>query len=181
MKETSGIKVAPSCEEEGSNLLRFTNPFIGDNYAGDELITIVFKNRILPGSNLMIKGIEIRTFASIEDVDYLIDDIELPDLNFFAPLQQLFLSSAISTGSEEVYSETFFSFSHTLANFVPKDAIMYITIPPQIEVKDPAEVVNSCTADKNLLVTLNCELALQADGYYLLTVTNVFPEDGLAR
>ena len=68
-----------------------------------------------------------------------------------------------------------------MANFVPTDAVMYITIPPQIEVKDPVEVVNSCTADKNLLVTLDCELTLQADGYYLLTVRNAFPEDGLAR
>ena len=77
----------------------------------------------------MIKGIEIKTIVVVESVDYVVDIFSDFDLNFFAPVQQLFLASEVLTESEEVYTETKFTFRHTLANSVATNAIMTILIP----------------------------------------------------
>jgi len=84
----------------------------------------------------MIKGIRIQTVMTLEDIDYVIDEIIDPEYKFFAPEQNLFLKSAVFTDSEEVYTDTVFHFKHTLANNVPADAIIMIWIPPQIEIGD---------------------------------------------
>ena len=139
-----GLKAAPTCVEVGANQLRLENPFNANNYPGDELITLYFLNRVLPGANLMIHGIKIQTYAMIEGEEFLIDEFDQPDLEFFAPLQQLFIKSIVETGSDEVYTETEFTLSLVLANSVPSTAIMHIMIPPQIEVKDTATVEDSC-------------------------------------
>ena len=87
----------------------------------------------------------------------------------------------MSTGSDEVYTETTFTLKHTLANFVPRDAIVRVTIPPQVEVRDIEEVANSCKAIKNLKDSLKCELIRAPDDSHILTVREAFHDIGLAR
>ena len=85
---TVGLKVAPTCQEVSKNLLKFLNPFKNDKYDGGKELSIVFRNRILPGANLMIKGIMIETHMTLEnDVDYLVDTFDDLEKEFFAPLQ----------------------------------------------------------------------------------------------
>ena len=48
-------------------------------------MTIVFSNRVLPGANLMIKGLELRTYMSVDGIDYIIDSLLDENLEFFAP------------------------------------------------------------------------------------------------
>ena len=79
-----------TCSQTGNfNELRFDNPFpdTDDKYPGDEPLSIVFHDRVLPGANLMIKGIEIRTYMSIDGVDYIIDSLLDDTKEFFAPVQ----------------------------------------------------------------------------------------------
>lgn len=133
---TVGLKSALSCEAIPtlgfSNVFRFDNPFDGldGGYAGDEPLSIVFNNIELPGANLWVKGIKIETYATIENVDYLVDSLVDFELRFFAPVQLFFLSSNVLAGSDEVYTATYFTLEHQLANKVPFGAIMYVTIPP---------------------------------------------------
>lgn len=68
------------------------------------------------------------------------------EYEFFAPEQQLFLNSEIATNIEEVYTDTPFAFTHTLANNIPADAVIKVMIPAQIEVGDAAAVVDSCSS-----------------------------------
>lgn len=91
----------------------------------------------------------------------------------------MFLASEVRSGSDEVYSMTQFTLVHQLANFVPSDAIINISIPPQVEVSDFALVVESCKGQKNLLNSLKCELTALEDGWHLLRVTDAFPVKGL--
>ena len=56
---TVGLKTAPNCEKIGLNILKFENPFTDDVYDGNRPLSLVFRDRILPGSNMMIKGISI--------------------------------------------------------------------------------------------------------------------------
>lgn len=165
----------------GGNVLRFDNPWIDDYYPGGQPIAIMFRNRVLPGANLMIRGIKIETYMIIESQDFLIDTFEDFNLDFFAPLSQLFLNSEVITGNEEVYTMTDFVFIHKLANNVPFDAIMHLNIPKQIEVSDVAVVEKSCTAYKNLMPSLKCKLIAQSDGTHQLTITDAFPILGLDR
>lgn len=81
-----GLKTAPECEEVKFNEFRLTRPFNDDAYAGKIAISIVFKNRILPGANLMIKGIIIQSVKTVAEIDYVIDEIIDLDLEFFAPI-----------------------------------------------------------------------------------------------
>lgn len=127
---TVGLKTAPNCEMVDFNRLNFSNPFNNDEYRGNEPLALVFRNRELPGSNQMIRGIEIKTYEMIDGINYLIDSLKDPLFDFFAPVQQLFLASEVLSGSDEVYSMTNFTLVHTLANFVPSDAIINISIPP---------------------------------------------------
>jgi predicted DNA-binding helix-hairpin-helix protein len=113
----------------------------------------------------MIKGIKIQTFVTVKTVVFLIDEFISTTLEFFAPQQQLFLSSAISSASDEVYSPMGFTITHTLANNVPFGGIIKISIPPQIEVSDAADVIASCRASENLMATLSCELVIEEDGW----------------
>ena len=82
---TSLLKTAPTCEELEPNLIRFSNPFADDFYAGDESLSIVFENRVLPGSNEMIQGITIETYMTLDFEDYLVDKFEDRSYRFFAP------------------------------------------------------------------------------------------------
>jgi len=178
---TIGLKTAPACDQVGPNLFRFNRPFNGDDYAGNLPLSLAFRNRVLPGANLMIKGISIQMLATIDKTDYLVDEFVNPNLEFFAPEQQLFLISQVSTGSEEVYTETTFTFNHTLANFVPRNAVIEVTIPPQIEVRNAEAVTSSCVAIKNLKDTLICTLQRHADNSHVLTVREAFHDLGLSR
>ena len=124
------VGIRGTCQPMGGNVLRFDSPWIEDDgYPGGSPIVIEFRNRILPPAELMIKGIKIETYQTLEGVDYLIDTFEDFALEFFAPGAQLFLSSQIITGSDEVYTMTDFIVVHKLANSVPSDAIMHLTIP----------------------------------------------------
>ena len=67
---------------------------------------------------------------TIDDINYLVDEYVNALHDFFSPEQQLFLSSEVTAGSEEVFTATYFSVKHTLANFVPSSAILQIRIPP---------------------------------------------------
>ena len=162
-------------------MLRFDNPFDDEIYDGNVPLSFTFRNRILPEANLMIRGISIQTFVTIEKVDFLIDEFVSTTLDFFAPKQQLFLASTVSSGSDEVYTATDFTVTQTLANKVPFGGIILVYIPPQIEVGDAADVVTSCKASENLMATLSCELVTEADGWHLLTVRDAFPLAGLAK
>ena len=54
-----GLKTAPDCEEVAFNEFRLPNPFYRDSFDGEIPISITFANRVLPGANMMIKGITI--------------------------------------------------------------------------------------------------------------------------
>ena len=174
-----------TCSQTGNfNELRFDNPFpdTDDKYPGDEPLSIVFHDRVLPGANLMIKGIEIRTYMSIDGVDYIIDSLLDDTKEFFAPVQQLFLKSNVYAASDEVYTETRFTLTHVLNNNVPSDAILQIRVPPELEVKDIATVEGSCAPERNLQEALTCTLVKNdSDDSHQLTVLNAFPEAGLSR
>ena len=108
----------------------------------------------------------------------MVDDTK----EFFAPEQQLFLKSNVLAASEEVYTETRFTLIHILNNNVPADAILHITIPPSIEVKDIATVEGSCAPERNLQVNLSCTMVKNTnDNSHQLTVNNAFPDTGLSR
>jgi len=112
--------------------------------------------------------------------DFLVDEFVDLELNFFAPEEQLFLNSNILTGSDEVYTETPFSIEEKLANSVPRDAIMYITIPSQIEIRSISDVENSCAGAVNLQSGLTCKLeVLPNDEGLKMTVTDAFMPNGL--
>ena len=85
LKSNIGLKTAPSCEEVENNLLVFASPFEADSYDGNIPLSLEFRNRVLPGSNLMIKGIKIETYVTIENVDYLVDIFDDSEYEFFAP------------------------------------------------------------------------------------------------
>jgi hypothetical protein len=86
-------------------------PFENDFYAGGIPISIVFKNRVLPGANLMIKGISIQIFEQIDGVDYIIDEFIDPSFKFFAPKQVTFLYSEILVSEETTYTNAIFTFN----------------------------------------------------------------------
>lgn len=129
----------------------------------------------------MIKGIKIQSYMSLEGADYLIDTFDEPEFEFFAPKQQLFLSSSVSVEKEETFEETNFFISNKLANNVEEGAIINITIPKEIEVKDAASVMASCVGELNLLPSLTCELVTKADLSHQLTVKNAFGPAGLSK
>lgn len=129
LKSNVGLKDAPACVEQESNLLIFEQPFVDDFYSGNIPLQITFRDMVLPGSNQMIRGILIETWVTLEDEEYLVDRIDNPIRDFFAPEQQLLLSSEVLTGSDEVYTATDFTFKHQLANTAMKDAIIVVTIP----------------------------------------------------
>ena len=60
-------------------------PDTDGKYPGNVPLTIVFHDRVLPGSNLMLKGIEIRTYMKVDGSDYLIDSFVDDTKEFFAP------------------------------------------------------------------------------------------------
>ena len=106
------------------------------------------------------------------------------DLDFFAPQQVEFLFSEVTTQSDSTYTETRFQFIHTLATNVNSDAILFINIPPEIEIFDPEKVVESCKSAKSLDRNLACELEIlpaNNRGMSRLTVRNAIPERGLTR
>ena len=106
---TIGLKTAPTCTEVSTNQLRLDNAFTNDKYDGGQELAIVFRNRVMPGANLMIKGIMIQTHMTLDDdLDYLVDEYDNANLEFFAPLQQLFLSSSVTVQLEETFEETAF-------------------------------------------------------------------------
>ena len=72
---TVGLKTAPDCEELDYNVFRLTNPFNQDRFLGDLPISIIFRDRVLPGANLMIKGITIQMVKTLEETDYVVDEL----------------------------------------------------------------------------------------------------------
>lgn len=146
---TEGLKTAPACQKTNSNEFRFDNPFLEDEYPGNRALTMVFRQRELPGSNQMIKGIRIATYLVLEEVPQIVDLYDEPDQEFFAPEQQLFLVSEVITASEVTFTQSAFEFRMTLANRVPTgDAKIFITIPEQVRVNSNARslIENSCSA-----------------------------------
>ena len=129
LKSNVGLKDAPSCVEQENNLFIFEQPFVDDIYPGNIPLQITFRDMVLPGSNQMIRGILIETWVTFEDEDYLVDRIDNPLRDFFAPEQQLLLASKVLTGSDEVYTATDFTFNHQLANSAMPGAIIVVTIP----------------------------------------------------
>ena len=68
-----------------------------------------------------------------------------------------------------------------LANSVPRDAIIRITIPAQIEIGDSKNVTETCEASENLNKTsIACQLEELNGGVHLLTVRNAIPWKGLS-
>ena len=59
MAFTIGLRSAPACEVISANQLKLENPFNDNKYEGRQELSIAFRQRLLPGSNLMIKGILI--------------------------------------------------------------------------------------------------------------------------
>ena len=49
-----GLLTAPTCTLVDANTLRFDNPFENMVYEGNTPVQIAFRNRVLPGANLMI-------------------------------------------------------------------------------------------------------------------------------
>lgn len=177
-----GLKLTLACDEISPNVLKFQNPFEKNEFPGNKQVSIAFRDRILPGSNLMIKGILIQTYMTLADgEDYLIDTFDDDEYPFFAPASQLFLQSSVFVDKEETYEETPFYISNKLANNVKKGAIIHVTIPKQVEVIDPTVVVKSCQAQKNLQPTLYCELSQNEDLSHQLTVRDAFGKNGLSK
>ena len=87
----------------------------------------------------------------------------------------------MSVEKEETFEETNFFISNKLANNVEEGAIINITIPKEIEVKDAASVMESCVGELNLLPSLTCELVTKADLSHQLTVKNAFGPAGLSK
>ena len=77
----------------------------------------------------MIKGIKIETFMTVDDEDFMIDTFDDPEVEFFAPEQQLFLSSSVRVEKEEVFEDTAFFIMNKLANNIMGGAIINVTIP----------------------------------------------------
>ena len=132
LASTTGMKVAPTCTplDDKPTQLKFTNPFIDEHYEGGKPLSFIFRNRVLPGSNEMIKGITIKTYMTIDTVDYLVDSYDNRAHDFFAPDQVLFLASEVSTETHVTYTESKFTLRHTTANSVPYGSIIHIQIPP---------------------------------------------------
>ena len=82
---TDGLKTAPDCEELSYNEFRLPNPFNRERFDGNQPISITFRDRLLPGANLMIKGITIQMVKTLENVDYVVDEIFDLEYEFFAP------------------------------------------------------------------------------------------------
>ncbi len=72
----------------------------------------------------------------------------------------------MSSGSDEVYTATYFSLQHTLASNVPFGAIVFVSIPPQIEIYNVTAVESSCKVDTNLLTPPSCKCVEQGDGWF---------------
>lgn len=85
--------MALSCIEPKDNEFRLIDPFTDNVFDGKRPLSIIFSNIVLPGANLMIKGIEIYTIKIEEDVElaqkveYIIDELIDPAYEFFAPKQ----------------------------------------------------------------------------------------------
>ena len=91
----------------------------------------------------------------------------------------LFLYSTIETGSDDTFEETVFTFSHTLANDVPVDSVIYVRIPSEITVYNSDDVASTCRSVRSLLSTLKCAIESLADGSHLLTITEAIVSAGL--
>ena len=78
LKSNVGLKNAPECIEVAFNEIDFLNPFTNDTYTGSIPLQITFRNRELPDSNRMIRGIMIETWVSLESGDYLVDRLDNP-------------------------------------------------------------------------------------------------------
>ena len=59
IQDTVGLLAPIPCIDLGGNVLRFDDPFKFGRYEGGQPLSMIFKNRVLPGANLMIRGISI--------------------------------------------------------------------------------------------------------------------------
>ena len=133
----------------------------------------------------MIQGITIQMVQVYEDTDYVIDEFVDENIEFFAAEAQLFADFVLSTESEEVYTETVFSFKAKVRNTIPSDAIIGIVLPSQIEIADKATAENSCTSGFNLAAEIRCEVEpIEKDGVVVshkLWAYDAFSDGGLLR
>lgn len=70
---------------------------------------------------------------------------------------------------------------------MPSDAIIFVTIPPQVEVGDVQKVQDSCGSSLNLREKFDCIISPIVDkngektGGHMLEATGAIPDSGLSR
>ena len=96
-------------------------------------------------------GLEIETYQQDGSNFYLVDKLQVdPKTEYFTPKSVMFLQSKIDTGLKVTYTETAFTFSFTLASFVPFGSVIYATIPSQVIIENETYTASQCKSIRQL-------------------------------